>query len=121
MSWIRSGLHSISIVDWLTAGPAIADEPANDVEDAREALLAALGDAGAERRSILLRRIANAPDIHTLWALRPEVMDAVSQLHGESEGWRRLARATEKFEGLVPGALPLTKPRRRHRIASATA
>ncbi len=120
MFWIRSGLHSISISDWLTAGPAIAQEPSNGIEDAREAMLDALGDAGGRRRTALLRQIVHAPDIHALWALRPEVMDAVSHLHGESEGRRRLARATEKFAGLVPAAT-LTKAGRRHRIASAAA
>lgn len=118
MFWIRSGLHSISISDWLTAGPAIADEPSSGLEDARKALLDALGDTGGRKRESLLRRIAHAPDVHALWAIRPEVMDAVSQVHGESEGRRRLARATEKFAGLVPAAA-LTKPGRRHRIASA--
>jgi hypothetical protein len=120
MFWIRSGLHSISISDWLTAGPTIADEPSNDIEGAREAMLDALGNAGGRRRDGLLRRISHAADIHVLWALRPEVMDAVAQMHGESEGRRRLALATEKFVGLVSAAA-LTKPGRRHRIASATA
>ena len=36
MFWIRSGLHSISISDWLTAGPAIADTPSATLEDARK-------------------------------------------------------------------------------------
>jgi hypothetical protein len=120
MFWIRSGLHSLSISDWLTAGPAIVDEPSNDIEGAREAMLDALGDAGGRRRETLLRRISHASDIHVLWALRPDVMEAVSHMHGESEGRRRLALATEKFAGLVPAAA-LTKPGRRHRIASATA
>ena len=120
MFWIRSGLQSLSISDWLTAGPAIVDAPANDIEDARAAMLDALGDAGGRRRESLLRRISHAADAHVLWALRPDVMEAVSHMHGESEGRRRLALATEKFTGLVPAAA-LTMPGRKHRIASATA
>jgi hypothetical protein len=119
MFWIRSGLQSISISDWLTAGPAIAEVATNGLEDVREALLEALGEAGGRRRGTLELRIRNAPDVHTLWALRPEVMDVVSHQWGESEGRRRLARATEKFEGLLPVAA-LTSARRRHRMTTAS-
>ena len=118
MFWIRSGLQGMSISDWLTAGPAVAADPANGLEDAREALIEALGEAGGRKRAALLHRIANAPDVHALWAIRPEVMAAVSHESGESEGRRRLARATRKFEGLVPAAA-LTSARRRHRMTPA--
>ena len=118
MSWIRSGLPSISISDWLGAGPVVASGPANGLEDARDALLDALGDAGGTRRESLLRRIASAPDVHALWAMRPEVMNASAHAHGESEGRRRLALASGKFEGLVPAAA-LTSRRRRLGMAPA--
>jgi hypothetical protein len=113
MSWIRSGLHSISITDWLTAGPAVAADPPNGLEDVREAMLEALGEAGGRKRATLLHRIANAPDVHSLWALRPDVMDAASRLYGEAQGRQRLARATARFEGLLPQAA-LTSSRRGH-------
>ena len=32
MFWIRSGLHSISISDWLTAGPAVAQASRDDTQ-----------------------------------------------------------------------------------------
>jgi hypothetical protein len=119
MFWIRSGLQSISISDWLTAGPAVAADPANGLEDAREALFEALGDAGGRKRATLQLRIRNAADVHVLWALRPEIMEAVAHLYGEAEGRKRLARATDRFEGLVP-ASALTSARRRHRMAPAS-
>jgi hypothetical protein len=119
MSWFRSSLHGMSISDWFTAGPAVAQAPAHGLENVREAMLDALGDAGGSRRATLQLRIRNAPDVHTLWALRPEVMDAVSHLHGESEGRQRLARATATFEGLLPAAA-LTSARGRHRMAQAS-
>lgn len=119
MFWIRSGLQSISISDWLTAGPAVMADPANGLEDAREALLEALGDAGGRKRATLQLRLHNAPDVHVLWALRPEVMEAVAHAHGEAEARKRLARATDKFEGLVP-APALTSARRRHRMTPAS-
>lgn len=117
MSWIRSGLHSISISDWLTAGPAIAEESPRTLDRAREAMLEALGDAGRKRASLQLR-ILSAADARSLWELRQEVMNAVSHMYGESEGLRRLAQVTERFEGLLPVASAL---RRRRVAASAEA
>src|SRR5207253_11182906 len=94
MFWIRSGLHSISISDWLTAGPAVAADPSCALEDARQALQDALGDAGARKRATLALRIRTAPDLHSLWELRPELMMVVSQLFGESVGRKSLDDAT---------------------------
>jgi len=114
MFWIRSGLHSISISDWLTAGPAVAAAPTADLEDAREAMLEALGDAGAKKRATLALKIRSAPDAPSLWSLRGDLMTVVSQLHGELEGRRRLAAVTAEFEGLLPVAAALTRPGRKH-------
>jgi hypothetical protein len=116
MFWIRSGLHSISISDWLTAGPALAGEPVGNLEDARKAMLEALGDAAARRASLQLR-IRTAADARALWELRQEVMNAVSHMYGESEGRRRLALVTPKFEGL----LAVASAPRRGRAAPAVA
>jgi hypothetical protein len=120
MSWFRSGLHGISISDWLAPATASDATPQNGLEDVRDAMLQALGEAGGRKRATLLLRIRIAPDVHSLWALRPDVMQAVAQMHGESEGGRRLARATEKFAGLLPAAA-LTSTRRGHRMASSSA
>ena len=104
MFWIRSGLHSISISDWLTAGPAPAPDPSAALRDAREAMLDALGEAGGRTRATLQLRIRNARDARDLWHLRPALMDAVAQMHGEWEGRKRLAEVTQKFEQLLPEA-----------------
>ena len=120
MSWFRSGLQGTSISDWFTTGAAVAQVPARGLEDVREAMLEALGDAGGRHGAKLQLRIRNAPDVHMLWALRPQVMDAVSHEHGEAEGRRRLARATVTFDGLLPVAT-LTSARGRHRMAPASA
>jgi hypothetical protein len=114
MFWIRSGLHSISISDWLTAGPAVAADPAADMEDAREAMLDALGEAGAKKRAALALKIRAAQDVQSLWSLRSDLMTTVSQIHGESEGRRRLAAVTAQFDGLVPAAAALTSTLRKH-------
>lgn len=120
MSWFRSGLHGMSISDWFTTGAAVALVSAHGLEDVREAMLDALGDSGGPRRAMLQLRIRNAPDVHTLWALRPQVMDAVSCQQGEAEGRRRLARATAKFHGLLPPAA-LTSAGAGHRMTSRPA
>src|SRR3954467_9563100 len=85
MFWIRSGLHSISISDWLTAGPAVAADPSAALEDARDAMLDALGDTGRRKRAMLALRIGSAPDAHSLWELRPDLMTVASQCYGEAE------------------------------------
>jgi phage baseplate assembly protein W len=118
MFWIRSGLQSMSISDWLTAGPAVAAEPSATLEDAREAMLDALGETGGRRRLTILLRIQKASDARDLWELRTDVMNAVAQAHGEWEGRRRLEHVTACFEGLLPVAA-LTSARGRHRMASA--
>src|SRR5947209_8742113 len=111
MFWIRSGLQSISISDWLTAGPAVAQDPSTLLDAAREAMLEALGDAGGRKRATLQLRIRSASDARALWELRPDVMDAASQMYGEASGRKRLARATESFEGLLPVASHGRAPR----------
>ncbi|MEJ6023267.1 hypothetical protein [Ramlibacter sp. PS4R-6] len=113
MFWIRSGLHSISISDWLTAGPAVAADPAA-LDEARRALQEALGEAGSKKRPTLALKIRHAPDARGLWELRADVMTVVSQLYGEAEGRRRLARATPAFASLLPQARSLTSGKRKH-------
>ena len=97
MFWIRSGLHSISISDWLTAGPVVVPDPSAALHDTRQAMLDALGESGARKRASLALRIMKAQDAQALWALRPELMTAACQLHGEAEASRRLARVTLHF------------------------
>jgi hypothetical protein len=104
MFWIRSGLQGMSISDWLGAGHAAAPQPSHALEDARTAMFEALGDAGGSKRATLELRIRQAADALSLWELRPAVMEAVARVHGEWEGRKRLAQATEKFEGLLPHA-----------------
>jgi hypothetical protein len=114
MFWFRSGLHGIaSISDWLTAGPSPVPDTSARLEDARDALLEALGDAGRRKRASLALRLENAPDVSTLWALRTEVMGIAGQVYGESEARRRVDQATACFEELLPAAAP-----RKRRLAA---
>jgi len=104
MFWIRSGLHSISISDWLVAGPAVVPDAAELLADARAAMLDSLGPQADRNHALLIMRIRTARDAQSLWALRPELMNAACRLFGEGEGRKRLARVTSHFESLVPVA-----------------
>jgi hypothetical protein len=105
MFWNRCGLQGMSISGWLTHSvPEATTESPHTLEEARAAMLEALGEAGGHRREILQLRIRKVADARSLWELRPALMQAVASIHGEWEGRRRLARVTEKFEGLVPHA-----------------
>jgi hypothetical protein len=105
MFWIRSGLHSISISDWLTAGPAVVvPDSGAALHDAREAMLDALGPGGERKNATLALKIRKAPDFHSLWAVRPDLMTAISRACGEAEAIRRLAQVTGYFEGILPAA-----------------
>ena len=104
MRWIRSGLQSLS--GWLQP-PRLpgAQASSEQLEAIRRAMLEALGPAGESRRPGLAARIRFCRELETLWALRTELMDVSSQLYGESQARRLLARVTCRFEGLLPQAL----------------
>ena len=104
MFWIRSGLHSISISDWLTAGPTVTPVAPEPLDDAREAMLDVLGDAGEKKHATLALRIRKAADMHSLWAIRPDLMTAACKLFGESAAHRKLSHVTTYFEGILPAA-----------------
>jgi len=104
MFWIRSGLHSISLSDWLTAGPMVVGDTTGALADVRDAMLDVLGTAGERKFAALALRIRQAEDALSLWALRPDLMTAACRLYGEAEGRRRLADLSPHFEALVPGA-----------------
>ena len=104
MFWIRSGLHSISISDWLTAGPAVVPDATESLGDAREAMLDVLGGPGEKKHATLALRIRSAPDMHSLWAVRPDLMTAACKLYGEAQARKHLAQVTTHFEGVLPAA-----------------
>ena len=105
MFWIRSGLHSISISDWLTAGPVVVPDSGAALHDAREAMLDALGETGRRKNATLALKIRKAPDFHSLWAVRPDLMTAISHQSGEAEANRRLAQVTTHFAGVLSAAV----------------
>ena len=110
---LRSGFHSLSIPDWFSPAAPAAPDPSQALEEAREAMLAVLGEAGRHRNARLARRIALACDPQSLWAMRPELMTAASKLVGEAEAHRRVLAATVPFQSLLPALAGSRRPHAR--------
>lgn len=105
MGWFRSGLHRLS--GWLTPPQLPADFASASPEQLaaiRQAMLDALGPAGAARQPGLAARIRFCREVETLWALRAELMNVSLQLYGESHARKHLTRLTALFEGILPQA-----------------
>jgi hypothetical protein len=98
-----------SIYGLLSGSP----RPTRDVEDAtgeiQEAMLVALGAAGATAFPNVARRIQFAPDLQALWYLRGDLMGAIASLHGEQHAREIIKDLSSDFEGLLPGGLS-TRP-----------
>lgn len=75
------------------------------MEDVRETMLAALGDAGSTHFPHITRRIRYAGDIQALWYLRGDLMAALASEHGEVLARQKVASITAQFGGLLPGGL----------------
>src|SRR5512133_2424229 len=100
MDWIRSGLDSLT--GWLAPPPVHAAGSAEQVDAIRDAMLAALGEAGAAQHPGLATRIRFCRHADTLWDLRGELMDISSLQHGEAHARRTLETVTRLFDGLLP-------------------
>jgi hypothetical protein len=79
------------------------------IGDIQEAMLTALGQAGAKSFPAVARRIQYAPDLHALWYLRGDLMAALAALHGEAHARETIRDISEQFEGLLPRGLS-TRP-----------
>ncbi len=99
---LRSGFSGLSISDWFSPAPPATPDASEALEQARDAMLAVLGEAGRTRNARLALRIGLACDAQSLWAMRPELMTEASKLIGEAEAHRRLVAATVSFESLLP-------------------
>lgn len=84
-----------SIWSLLTGSKDVA--PTAVLELVREAMLDTVDQLGDERHLRLGVRIELAPDLSTLWYLRPEVMHMVASVQGEAAAQRCLSRLTQLF------------------------
>ncbi len=98
MDWIRSGLDSLT--GWLAPPPVRVAGSVEQVDAIRNAMLAALGEAGAAQRPGLATRIRFCRHADTLWDLRGELMDISSLQHGEAHARRMLETVSRLFDGL---------------------
>jgi len=102
MSRFTSRLKN-SIFGLLGSAPTPSDSVMEDgTEDIREAMLAALGEAGSTQFPAIVRRIRYADDIQALWYLRGDLMASLASLYGEVAARQRLASITAQFQGLLP-------------------
>ena len=104
MRWLKPNLRSI--YGLLGNTPAASPSALEDAtEDIRETMLSALGGSGSKDFPHLTRRIRYAGDIQALWYLRGDLMAALADMHGEKLAREHIARITEQFQGLLPGAM----------------
>ncbi|MDB5749617.1 MAG: hypothetical protein JWP65_38 [Ramlibacter sp.] len=73
--------------------------------DIQEAMLTALGQAGAKSFPGVARRIQYADDLQTLWYLRGDLMAALADLHGEVHARETMRDISAQFQGMLPKGL----------------
>ncbi len=74
----------------------------NRIEAIRGQMLSCLGESGCANFPVLERRVALVADVKGLWYLRPELMNALAAVHGESAARSQIGALTDMFEGLLP-------------------
>ena len=114
MRWMKPGLrNTISAL----LGSEIRKDSPEALEPVRKAMLAALGDEGAEMNPRLKHRLMYLHDAHALWFARSEMVAVLSQparrSQGGGHGHRFVAgvpgAAAQEHDGFMPHA-PLTPP-----------
>lgn len=102
MRWIKPSLrHSISAL----LGNEMRKHSPESLEPVRQAMLAALGDDGAQANPRLKHRLMYVHDAHALWYARAEMVAVLSSLHGEVKAVEMVRRLTPIFDGLLPRGL----------------
>jgi hypothetical protein len=114
MSWKKSKFAS-SLMSLFGDNSATHPSPEHRVQEIRQAMLDCIGqvDEGHDQARVLTQ-VLYAPDIQSLWYIRPDVMTLVASLRGEAEAQARLASISDMFLGLLPAAQK-TRPNRLHR------
>ncbi len=102
MRWIKPSLrHSISAM----LGNDVRKHSPELLEPVRQAMLSALGEAGAKANPRLKHRLMYVHDPHALWYARAEMVAVLSQLHGEAKAVDVVRSLTPIFNGLLPKGL----------------
>lgn len=102
MRWIKLGLrNSISAL----LGAEVRKDSPEALEPVRQAMLAALGEEGAEINPRLKHRLMYLHDAHALWFARSEMVAVLSHLHGEAKAVDTVIGLSPFFQGLLPRSL----------------
>jgi hypothetical protein len=90
--WLQKDKFSLpeSFLGWLMGegGDAKSTQDMTQesrVIEARLRIIKTLKQRGLAEGAPLLRRVARAPALEDLWYLRPEIMQSLSSLHGETQ------------------------------------
>ena len=79
----------------------LREDPNEDIEGIRTAMLLALGHS-ADEESRLERNLLFAPDIDALWYVRPALMNVIAARDGETNASKSLAQLTAMFKDSGP-------------------
>jgi hypothetical protein len=104
MRWVKTTISSV----WGMIGlqpVASEDELHGRIENIREDMLSVMGEAGAELRPVVRRRIQYAPDLEALWYLRSDWMSTIAATQGELAAAAHVRRLNNSFSGLLPDGL----------------
>jgi len=102
MRWAKTSLRN-SFFGWMANQPAA--EPSARLEDIRKAMLQVLEQGPQASNTAIERRILFAYDLDALWYVRPDLMNAVAAVRGESVARGCLNEITDMFDTGAGGKL----------------
>jgi len=100
--------HLISTLQGLlsTRGSKELVQRAHRLEAIRQLMLDCLADeAGLSFSPLLERSVLLAPDLQSLWYLRPELLMVIGAERGETAAREAVAHITAMFDGMLPRGL----------------
>lgn len=102
MRWAKTSLRN-SFFGWMAHQPAA--EPSARLEEIRKAMLQLLEQSPDGSNQAIERRVLFAHDLDELWYLRPDLMNAIAAVRGESAAYACLAAITRMFDAGAGGKL----------------
>ena len=106
MSWLSNIFSKLGF-----GGGNDAERVVEQLEHIRATMLDTLGDDGAKKYPLVVKRVFHSKDAQALWYARGELMAALADLHGERVAHELVSELSTMFEGLLPKSL---MPRRTH-------
>jgi nitrogen regulatory protein PII-like uncharacterized protein len=74
----------------------------NRAVDLRGQIINILEQAGFTLEPLLMHKVVSAQDIHALWFLRPDIMQAISLILDEEQARAIMCKITTQFVGFMP-------------------